>query len=226
VTEDFALGTMEARGLGCEDLCRVNPDVIPFSTFMLGRRCPHAQQPGFGGVLTSLSGMTALTGWSGQPPTNPYGAYTDFVVPCFAVPAILAALDYRRRIGRGQHLDMSQLEVSLQFMAALLPDYAVNIRERERMGNRAPAAAPHAAYPCRGDDRWCTNACHTDDEWEALCQVLGHLSWIQEGRFAMPLGHKAHEDELDALLSPLTQGWDTHALLEVLCDARSLDRTI
>jgi CoA-transferase family III len=47
---------------------------------------------------------------------QPYDDYTDFVVPRFAVPAILAALDYRRRTARGQHLDMSQLEVSLQFM--------------------------------------------------------------------------------------------------------------
>jgi crotonobetainyl-CoA:carnitine CoA-transferase CaiB-like acyl-CoA transferase len=47
---------------------------------------------------------------------QPYDAYTDFMVPRFAVPAILAALDYRRRTVRGQHLDMSQLEVSLQFM--------------------------------------------------------------------------------------------------------------
>src|SRR6266540_4152881 len=132
VTENFTPGTMEAWGLGYADLCQIKPDIILFSTSMLGRGGPYSQQPGFGPVLASLSGMTGLTGWPDRMPTNPYGAYTDFLVPRFAVPTILAALDYRQRTGRGQHLDMAQLEVSLQFMAPLLLDYTVNGREHGR----------------------------------------------------------------------------------------------
>ncbi len=100
-------------------------------------------------------GMTGLTVWPHQPPTNPYGAYTDFLVPRFAVPAILAALDYRRRIGRGKHLDISRLEVSLQFMAPLLLDYAVNRREPNRMGSPHPAAPRMVHIPAGATtERW------------------------------------------------------------------------
>jgi crotonobetainyl-CoA:carnitine CoA-transferase CaiB-like acyl-CoA transferase len=101
MTEDFTPGTMEAEGLGYEDLCGVDPDVILFSTSMLGRGGPHAQQPSFGGMPVPPSGTMGLTGWPDQRSTNPYGAYTDFMIPRFAVPALFAALDYRRRIGRG-----------------------------------------------------------------------------------------------------------------------------
>jgi benzylsuccinate CoA-transferase BbsF subunit len=210
---------MEAWGLGYADLCQIKPDIILFSTSMLGRGGPYSQQPGFGPVLASLSGMTGLTGWPDRMPTNPYGAYTDFLVPRFAVPTILAALDYRQRTGRGQHLDMAQLEVSLQFMAPLLLDCTVNGREHERMGNRHAAAAPCGAYPCRGEDRWCTIACQTDAEWEALCQVMGQPAWTREHRFATLLGRKAHEDDLDALIGRWTREWEAYNLMRTLQQA-------
>ena len=219
VTENFTPGTLEDWGLGYEELCQVKPDIILFSTSMLGRGGPYSRQPGFGPVLASLSGMTGLTGWPDRMPTNPYGAYTDFLVPRFAIPTILAALDYRRRTGRGQHLDISQLETSLHFMAPLLLDCALHGREQGRMGNRHPAAAPHGAYPCQGEDRWCTIACQTDAEWEALCQVMGDPDWTREERFTTLLGRKANEDELDQLIGQWTQGWEVGMLMQRLQQA-------
>ena len=128
VTENFTPGMTERWGLGYPDLKEVNPQIIMFSTSMLGRGGPMDAQPGFGAVLSSLAGLTNITGWPDRGPVNPYGAYTDFIGPKFAVAAILSALDYRRRTGRGLHLDMSQLESSLHFTAPLLLDYAVNNR--------------------------------------------------------------------------------------------------
>jgi crotonobetainyl-CoA:carnitine CoA-transferase CaiB-like acyl-CoA transferase len=219
VTENFTPGTMEKWGLGYQELCQIKPDIILFSTSMLGRGGPYSRQPGFGPVLSSLSGMTGVTGWPDRPPTNPYGAYTDFIVPRFALPTLIAALDYRRRTGRGQHLDISQLEAALHFMAPLLLDYANNGHEPRRMGNRHAAAAPHGAFPCQGDDRWCTIACTTDAEWQALCQVMGHPEWAQEERFYTLLGRKAHEDELEARLSAWTRDWDAAELMHALQQA-------
>lgn len=219
VTENFTPGTLEDWGLGYGELCKVKPDIILFSTSMLGRGGPYSRQPGFGPVLASLSGMTGLTGWPDRMPTNPYGAYTDFLVPRFAIPTILAALDYRRRTGRGQHLDISQLETSLHFMAPLLMDCALHGREQGRMGNRHPAIAPHNAYPCQGEDRWCTIACQTDAEWEALCQVMGHPDWTRQERFTTLLGRKENEDELDQLIGQWTQGWEAHTLMQRLQQA-------
>jgi benzylsuccinate CoA-transferase BbsF subunit len=216
VTENFTPGTMEKWGLGYAELCQIKPDIIMMSASMLGRGGPYSKQPGFGAVLSSLSGMTGLTGWPDRAPTNPYGAYTDFIVPRFAVPALIAALDYRRRTGCGQHLDISQLEGALHFMAPVIMDYTANGREQQRHGNRDAAAAPHAAYPCQGEDCWCTIACTTDAEWEALCQVMGHPAWTQEARFATLRGRKAHEDELDARLSDWTKTWEAPALMAAL----------
>lgn len=216
VSENFTPGTMERLGLGFDELSKIKSDIILFSTSMLGRGGPNSKLPGFGAVLSSLSGMTGITGWPDRDPTNPYGAYTDFITPRFAVPTILAALDYRLRTGIGQHIDMSQLEVALQFIAPLMLDRANNGREAGRTGNRHEAAAPHGAFPCKGEERWITITCMTDAHWLALRQVLGEPAWMREDRFATLLGRKRDEDELERLLAESTRAREAGTLMEAL----------
>ncbi len=94
--------------------------------------------------LTALSGFYHITGWLDREP--PFlNLYTDFSVPHFnalTILAALAALDYRRRTGRGQCLAMSQRENGIHFRSPLVLDYTVNQRVAMRMGNRSPYAAP------------------------------------------------------------------------------------
>ena len=221
VSESFTPGTMESWGLGYRDLKEVNPRIIMFSTSMLGRGGPMERQPGFGPVLSSLAGLTHITGWPDRDPINPYGAYTDFIIPRFAAASILAALDYRRRTGEGVHLDLSQLEASMHFVSPFLLDYAVNGREQGRMGNRDPGAAPHGAYPCKGDDRWIAIACFTDPEWQALCQVMDPTGQgrVHQQRFSTLLGRKSCEDELEKMIGDWTSGWDARELMDTLQSA-------
>ena len=174
VAENFTPGAMGRWGLGYEDISQVNPGVVMFSASMMGRGGPYEAQPGFGPVLTALSGHTHYTGWPDRAPVSPYGAYTDFVIPHVAVAAITAALETRRETGMGQHLDMSQLEASLQFLAPAILDYTANGRVGTRDGNRDPAMAPHGVYPCRGEDRWCAIACANDEQWASLAGIMGH----------------------------------------------------
>jgi benzylsuccinate CoA-transferase BbsF subunit len=216
VTENFTPGTMERLGLGYDELRRIKPDIVLFSTSMLGRGGPNSKLPGFGAVLSSLSGLTGITGWPDRDPTNPYGAYTDFIAPRFALATILAALDCRRRTGQGQHIDMSQLESALQFIAPLVLDRANNGRETGRTGNRHEAAAPHGAFPCQGEDRWITITCMTDAHWEALGHVLGDPAWMHEERFSTLLGRKREEDALEGLLAGATRSWDAEPLMQAL----------
>jgi benzylsuccinate CoA-transferase BbsF subunit len=216
VTENFTPGTIERLGLGYDELRRIKPDVILFSTSMLGRGGPNSKLPGFGAVLSSLSGLTAMTGWPDRTPTNPYGAYTDFITPRFAATAILAALDHRRRTGIGQHLDLSQYEAALQFIAPALLDYANNGRQPARAANRDDTAAPHGAYPCLGDDRWIAITCLTQAHWDALLHVAHGEAWAADPRFVTLLGRKRHEDVLDQGIANWTRTQDAQALMRRL----------
>jgi benzylsuccinate CoA-transferase BbsF subunit len=228
ITENFTPGTLERWGLGYEQLREANPRIILFSASMLGRGGPMQSQPGFGAVLSSLAGYTNIIGWPDRGPVNPYGAYTDFVCPKFAVAAILAAVDRQRRTGVGTHLDMSQLEASLHFGGPMLLDCSVNGREPALVGNRHPSASPHGAYPCAPDgpnadrqpesDRWITIAVHTDEQWAALRDemVADGFADAASGEFRTFRVRKAHEDKLEGIIAGWTASQDRHALMRRL----------
>jgi benzylsuccinate CoA-transferase BbsF subunit len=150
-----------------------------------------------------------LTGWPDRSPTVPGVAYTDWTTPFFGLVALLAALDYRRRTGRGQYIDVSNLHVGVQCLETAMLDCLVNGRVQNRAGNELmvgdlPGAAPHGVYRCQGDNRWCAVAVLHDREWQRFCEVLGHPAWTQAPPFATILGRVKHRDELNALVEAWT----------------------
>ena len=214
VTENFTPGIMERWGLGYEELKKINPSIILFSASMQGRGGPYSNHPGFGPVLTALSSHTHLTGWPDRTPTSPYGAYTDFLLPHLAIAAIVAALDQRHRTGKGQHLDFSQLEGSLYFVAPALADYAANGHIQTRNGNKHPVYSPHNAYPCRGHDRWCAITCRNDKEWRALCQLMDNVCMKDHPMYASPEARKMNETALDQIIGMWTLQQDSFAVMK------------
>lgn len=218
VVENFAGGAMKRMGLGYEELKRVKPNIILLSSCMMGQTGPHVNLRGAGHVLTALSGFNYITGWPDREPKW-LGFYTDFIAPHFNVITILAALDYRRRTGNGQYVDMSQYEDSIHFLAPLVLDYTVNRRVNKRMGNRSTYAAPHNAYRCKGEDRWCAIAVFTDGEWQSFCNVIGNPACAKSHKFASLVVRKENEDELDRLVEEWTINYSAEEVMRKMQSA-------
>ena len=197
VGESFAPGVMEKLGFGYNELKKIKPDIIMYSSSSQGQTGPHSNSPAYGVHLVSLSGFTHFTGWPDRVAAQPYAVYTDFISPRFLLVAILAAVDYHHRTGEGQYIDISQLEGGVYFILPAILDYTLNKRVETRAGNKCSCAAPHGAYPCKGDDRWCVIGIFNDEEWNALCQVMGNPDWAEKQEFATLLGRKKNEEELN-----------------------------
>jgi crotonobetainyl-CoA:carnitine CoA-transferase CaiB-like acyl-CoA transferase len=204
VTENFTPGVMKRQGLDYETLKKIKSDIIMLGTCNLGQTGPHAQHPGMGSHLTHLSGFTNLCGWADRDPLILYGPYIDFIGVIYGTIALVAALEHRRQTGEGQYIDVAQLEGGIQFLAPVLLDYVANGRIQERKGNRCDYAAPHGAFPCKGEDRWCVIAVFKDEEWKKLCQVMGDPAWAKDPKFNTLLGRKQNEDELERRLGEWT----------------------
>jgi benzylsuccinate CoA-transferase BbsF subunit len=216
VVDNFAAGTMERWGFGYEDIKKVKPDIIMFHSCLYGRTGPLAGLSGTGLDLTTLSGFNSIAGWPDRPPSPISSYYTDNVAPMFGGLAIVAALDHRRRTGQGQYLDMSQLETGLNFLAPLVLDYAANRRELSRTGNRLACAAPHGAYRCKGENRWCAIAVFTDEEWQSFCRVIGEPDWTKDDRFATLTGRAENSDELDEHVNEWTVNFTAEQVMEMM----------
>lgn len=204
VTENFTPGVMKRQGLDYEELRKIKSDIIMLSSCNLGQTGPHAMHPGMGSHLTHLSGFTHLSGWPDRDPLILYGPYIDFIGVVYGTIALIAALEYRRQTGKGQLIDVAQFETGIQYLTPTLLDYVVNGRIQGRNGNRCDYAAPHGAYPCRGEDRWCIIAVFKDEEWGKLCKVMGEPAWAKDPKFTTLLARKQNEEELDRWISKWT----------------------
>jgi benzylsuccinate CoA-transferase BbsF subunit len=205
VNENFTPGTLDQMGLGYEYMKSIKPDIIMVSASVYGQTGPLAQQWGIDGTGAALSGRLALTGWPDRVPITPSaGVWGDFVLPLVSATALMAALVHRRKTGKGQYIDASMFDVSTQQITPALLDYQANGRLPNRTGNRVPNAAPHGAFPCKGDDRWVAIGVFTQGEWEAFKQVLGNPAWANEERFSTLESRKQNEDELEKLVADWT----------------------
>ncbi len=216
VAEGFTPGTMDRLGLGYEQLRAIKPDIIMLSTCNLGQTGPYASHPGFGVMLTAYAGFSHLTGWPDREPCVPYGAYTDIITPPLGAVALMAALDYRRRTGKGQHIDLSQYEVGIQYLAPAILNYSASGKILNRMGNQCPDAAPHGAYPCRDQDSWCVIAVFSDEDWQSLCQAMGNPPWAKDTKFATLSGRQENEAELDGLIGEWTRNFAAEQVMSLL----------
>jgi benzylsuccinate CoA-transferase BbsF subunit len=216
VGEGFPTGVMDKLGLDYEGLKKVNPEIIMMRTCGYGHTGPMADQPGFGSILTAVTMMDTLVGWPDRPPVPPSTYYTDQLSPLYAALAIMVALDYRRRTGKGQYIDHAQIEAGLNYMTPLILDYQVNHREFALKGNKCDRAAPHGVYRCQGDDRWVAIAVMTDDEWQSFGQVIGNPDWARDPRFATADGRVKNSDELDRRVEEWTVNFAPEQVMTML----------
>jgi benzylsuccinate CoA-transferase BbsF subunit len=182
-----------------------------------GSEGPYKNLPAFGMVLTPIAGLPNFIGWPGKEPL-PVGvsAYTDCISPRYAATALIAALDYRKRTGKGQLLDISQFETAISFILPGVLDYAVNGKEPERIGNASPTACPHGIYRCKGNDRWCTIVVTRPEEWRALCLEMGTETLGQDPKFKTFSQRKANEAALDELITAWTSKHSPEEVMERL----------
>ena len=172
LTESFSPKAMANWGLTYDVLREVNPDLVMFSSCLMGQSGPMCMYAGFGTMAAAIAGFYPVTGWPDRIPAGPFTAYTDYISPKLGVMLILSALAERDRTGQGQHIDFSQMEGALHFLATEFADEEINGRTAGRSGNADRHMWPHSVYPAAGDDRWVAIACETDAQWGALVDLL------------------------------------------------------
>ncbi len=215
LTSNFRPGVLERWGLAYEDVRVANPSIIHLTMPMQGADGPHRSYIGFGSTISALAGLVHLSGRPDRPPIGTGTHYPDHVPnPGHALVALLAALRHRDRTGEGQAIEVSQLESTVNVLGPAIIEAGLGDPPR-RMGNRVPTASPHGTFPC-ADDRWIAVSCQRDEDWETLARVLGLDAALDDPRFGTLAGRKAHEDDLEALVTGATHGRDVTDLVRQL----------
>ena len=221
VLDNFAPGIMDRLGIGYADLKSVKPDIIMLSASGYGAAGPYQNYAAVGASLGSMTGLASLRGYPDDDITirSPGQVWSDNVAATTAAFAVLTALHYRKRKGKGQFIDLSQAETFLPHMGESIMEYTMNGRVPKAIGNRHSTMALHGCYRCRGDDRWVAIAVASDKQWESFCGAIGNPAWAKEERFDDALSRWQHRDELDKRIEEWTIERDPYDVMHLLQDA-------
>jgi len=226
--ENNSASAMENLGLGHEVLMSVNPDLICINMPAWGRSGPYKDYVGIGAMHQAIAGEDWMRGYDDDdhPFHNTFRYHMDSASPPMAVFGAIMGLIQRRKTGKGQWIDLAQMQAMAHHFAEIYMDAAWNGRDYRTMGNRHPTAV-QGCYRCRGaepneetatkgGERWINITINTDEEWKALCKVMGYPDWTKNDKFVTQESRRKHHDEFDQYIETFTRKRDNFELFYVL----------
>ena len=217
VVENYALGVMTRLGLGYEAVREVNPRIIYVSMTALGSKGPISHYVMYGRPQVYMSGLAYASGYPDMPPLCLPTSWGDPVASHHGIFAALSALHHRDKTGKGQFIELSQWEGLIGVQPESMMDYFLNKRVRMRQGNKDEFMAPHNYYRCTGGDlRWVAIAVATDEEWNALCKVMGNPEWTKDAKFSDGYSRWKNSEELDGHIEKWTLNYDYYEVAKML----------
>jgi CoA:oxalate CoA-transferase len=197
LVENFRPGVMQRLGVGYDSLLEHNPTLVYCAISGFGQDGPLRDLPAYDQIVQGMSGMMSVTG---APDTAPYRAgwpVADTVGGLTAALAVAAALAERDR-ACGRFIDVSMLEAAMATMGWAVSNLLVAGREPRPLGNDNATASPSGTF--RTGDGLLNVAANKQEQFEALCRVIGRPGLAADPRFAARQARLEHRAELAALL--------------------------
>ncbi|WP_328437513.1 CoA transferase [Streptomyces sp. NBC_00444] len=211
LVENFSATVMTGLGLGYEALREINPGLVYVSMSGMGHTGPRSGWVSYADTVSASGGLTGLTGWGPDDVVGVIYGHGDIVAGLQAALATVAALEHRAETGRGQHVDLSQLEAIAAHMGTSLLTSA-----RSPMGNAHPRWSPQGVYRCLGADRWLAVSVRSDEEWTALCRAIGQPGLAEDARLLTADGRRRESTLVDGVLGDWARGLPADAAAELL----------
>jgi crotonobetainyl-CoA:carnitine CoA-transferase CaiB-like acyl-CoA transferase len=183
VIENFAPGTADAWQIGYEKISKINPNIIFLSCSTYGQFGPMRYFPGWDLLAQGASGVLTLNGY---PDTDVFYKLPDYVgdfVPGnFAALAVLMALYYRKKTGKGQYIDMAQTEGLMRTLFHYTY-YSITGEAIGRTGNTDPTMMPASIFKA-ADGKYLALACATAGQFKKFASAIGRQELASDPRFA------------------------------------------
>jgi formyl-CoA transferase len=216
--ENFKVGDLASKGLGYEDIKKINPKIIYCSITGFGQTGPYAPKPGYDFMIQGMGGFMSVTGERDHKPGGgPQRAgvpVVDIMTGMYSTIAVCAAIANRERTGQGQHIDMALLDTQVGFLANQGANFLVTGEAPVRLGNTHPNIVPYQSVPTK--DGAVIIACGNDNLFSKLCVLLGQPALKTDPRFATNAARVANRDVLDPILDELMQKKTTAEWVEAL----------
>jgi crotonobetainyl-CoA:carnitine CoA-transferase CaiB-like acyl-CoA transferase len=201
--QNFRPGVMEKRGLGYDDVRKLNAKIIYCSISGFGPKGPYRDMPGYDTVGQARSGLLSLL----TDPGKPQGmgiSFSDHLTGMYACYGVLGALINRMLTGEGQHVETSLLRASVSFVS----ENAARYFETGHVPRRKHRTTTAGVFAFEDQDGlpFVLHMSSPDKFWHGLFDVVGKPEWAQDSRFNNRKGRMANYDALVEQLQPIFRG--------------------
>jgi CoA:oxalate CoA-transferase len=204
LVENFTPGIMEIFGLGYEQLKPLNPSLIYTSISGFGHTGPYRSRVAYDTIIQAMGGMISVNGLPDTPPTKVGVGMADFLGGLFPAIAILAALQYRSRTGRGQFIDISMQDCVWAITAIQFLGYYMTAgQEPKKMGNSQIEVTPFSIYPAK--DGHIVIAIVTVGQWERFLKIIGREDLKDAPEYATQLTRVKYIDQINTIVEEWTR---------------------
>lgn len=225
--DNYSTRVMENWGFDYETLHALKPDLIVVRAPGFGLTGPWRDRLAYATTIEQACGAASVTGYSDDRPDVAGGAL-DPVAGTHAAYAILLALEHRLRTGEGLLVEVPQFTSGTNVFAEPVIEYSATGRLLTKVGSRSWTNAPQGAYRVRDaersvatmpSDEWVAISIETDEQWRALCAVIGAEDLASDPRLGHVDGRYVAHDAIDAVISAWTRDREAADVIDVLTSA-------
>ncbi len=198
LVQNLRPGVAEEWEVDHETVTKLNPRLVYLAMPGYGLTGPYADRPAFDPLLQARSGAMAAQGGQGNPPVYLRSAISDYSGAMLGAWGVAMALYGRAKTGKGQFLHGALLNAAMAIQAGEFIDYEGKPAS-PRLGN-AGTSALYRFY--KTADEYILISAESDEQWRALCTVLGKAELAADLRFSTPRKRLDNMRELSAILEP------------------------
>ena len=208
VLNNFSAGVVSKLKIDFENLSSINPKIITCSITGFGETGPHSTRPAYDQIVQAYSGGMSITGKNTKSPTRAGIPIGDLGSGLYSVIGILSALYSREKTQKGQHIDLSLLDVQISLLTYMATMQTLSGIDPEPIGNAHFVHVPYNSFTT--SDGYVVIAVITDEFWQSLKSVV-NVGSLDDSKFDSSIDRLKNqafiENELNKVLSTQTSGY-------------------
>ena len=218
LVENYKPGAMKKLGLNYEVLREINPRLIYAASSGFGQTGPYSSRPAYDLIVQGMGGLMSITGFDAEHPVKVGSSVADIFAGIFTTIGILAALESRRKTGRGQMVDVAMLDCLVATLENALARYECTGKVPVPIGNAHPSIAPFATLPTANG--FINVAVGNDVLWGRFCDICNISDLKEDSRFVDNMNRIGNWNELKPILESVFQKKSTEEWMTLLGDAQ------
>jgi crotonobetainyl-CoA:carnitine CoA-transferase CaiB-like acyl-CoA transferase len=216
IVQNFRPGTMKRMGLSYEEVKKINSNIIYTSISGFGDKGPYSKQRVYDPVIQALSGLADIQ--RDQETKFPKMVRTiipDKTTGMAAAQAISAALFYRERYGKGQHIKLAMLDVMIAY---LWPEGSSSL---SFVGKESDPSSGQMGLDLvfeTNDNKFITAGAVTDKEWLGMCNAFDRKDLLVDPRFNTPRSRFDNKTERRLIIAQEIKKHNANHILQKLAN--------